>query len=300
MKSNLIKVFVLFTFATSVIFTACKKEEVLPPIDGFNSSDDVASSNLVAHWPLDGDGKEKKSGVAPSKTTNATFVTGAKGQGVKLNKGFLDYPSIPALDITTGSITLSTWAKLSNTKQTAGGASHISPIFTITGGPNNNIGNLSLFGNTHELTTSDSIQIKAEFHFDKGDGTEFGGDAINMIRQEPWMDGTHNWDANKIGGKWAHIVYTYDGSTAINKIYVNGVKINNGAWESRNGGSPLAMKFFKPNRPVIGATFSVADGTNAEVWNSALIGEVDEVRVYNKSLTVAEIGALYKLELAGR
>jgi hypothetical protein len=31
-----------------------------------------------------------------------------------------------------------------------------------------------------------------------------------------------------------------------------------------------------------------------------LIGEVDEVRVYNKSLTVAEIGALYKLELAGR
>ncbi|MBK6365373.1 MAG: LamG domain-containing protein [Saprospiraceae bacterium] len=282
-------------------FSSCgDDDDDLPPIDGYNNSNEVAATNLLAHWGFEGDGKETKSGTAPSKTVNGTFVTGAKGKGVKFDAGFFDYPRIPALEIATGSITLSAWAKISNTKQTPTGGSTISPIFSIAGGPNANIGNLALFGNTHGLTSSDSIQVKAEFHFDKGDGTEFGGDAINMTKKEPWMDDTHTVDPNKIGGKWAHIVYVYDGSTANNRIYVNGVKISNSAWESRNGGNPLNMKFFTPTRPIVGATQSVANGTNAEPWNAALKGEVDEIRVYNKPLTVAEIGALYKLEKAGR
>ena len=303
MKSKIFNFLLVAGIAGSLILgtTSCgDDEDTLPAIDGYNNSDEVASTNLIAHWPLDGNGVEKKSNVAPSKSTNASFVAGAKGQAVKFNAGFLDYPSISSLNITSGSISISTWAKLTNTKLVAGGASNISPIFSIAGGPNANIGNLALFGNTHELTTSDSIQLKAEFHFDKGDGTDFGGDCVNMIRKETWMDDTHTPNANKIGGQWAHIVYVYDGSNANNRLYVNGVKISNAPWESRNGGAALAMKFFSPNRPIIGATQSVANGTNAETWNKALTGEVDEIRVYNKSLTVAEIGALYKLEKAGR
>jgi len=294
--------FIFIALLGAVMFmgiTSCGEEE-LPPIDGYNTSDEVASTNLVAHWAFEGDGKEHKSGVAPSKTQNGTYVTGAKGKGVKFDSGFFDYPRIPALEITTGSISISAWAKISNQKANPTAVSAISPIFSIAGGPNTNIGNLAIFGNTHGLTTSDSIQMKAEFHFDKGDGTEFGGDAVNMIKKESWMDDTHTVAANKIGGQWAQIVYVYDGSTANNRIYVNGVKISNSAWESRNGGNPLSMKFFTPTRPIIGATQSVANGTNVEPWNAALKGEVDEIRVFNKPLTVAEIGALYKLEKAGR
>ncbi|SCX86552.1 LamG-like jellyroll fold domain-containing protein [Flavobacterium caeni] len=273
----------------------------LPPIGGYYSADEVGAADLLAYWPLNGNGTESKSNTAPNNTQNTSWVSGIKGQAASFNTGFLDYPSIPALNSPEGSITISCWAKISNTKLVDGGPSNISPIVAFSGGPNTNIGNLALFGNTHGLVSSDSIQIKAEFHFAMPDGvTDFNGDCINMIKQESWMDDTHTWNPNKIGGQWAHIVYVYDGSTANNRIYVNGVKISNSAWESRNNGDAMPMDFFQPTHPMIGATPSVANGTNSEAWNAALKGDVDEVRVWKKVLSLADINSLYQLELAGR
>ena len=142
--------------------------------------------------------------------------------------------------------------------------------------------------------------MKGIFRIKNEDGSEFGGDAVNVIRQEDWMDNTHTWNANKIGGQWAHVVYTYDGATATNRIYVNGVKISNSAWEVRNGGDAKMLNHFTPTRPVIGALETVVSGTNTDTWNAALKGQVDEVRFYDKALSQQEIGALYELERAGR
>jgi len=296
-----IKLLSLLVVAIAASFTSCKNEEPLPPIGGYNTADEVASANLIAYWGLNGNGVEAKSSTNPSSSTNVTWVDGVKGKAAKMNAGFLKYPSIASLTTVNGSITISCWAKISNTKIVAGGVSTISPIFTLTGGPNTGIGNLSLFGNTHELTTSDSIQLKAEYHFKMPDGTSsFNGDCVNVIKQESWMDATHTWNANKIGGKWAHIVWVWDGATANTRIYVNGVKISNSAWESRNNNVAMPFALFTPSYPVIGATWSVAEGTNSDAWNAALKGEVDEIRVYNKLLPTADIGALYELEKAGR
>lgn len=282
-------------------FTGCKpEEETLPPIGGYNNANEVASANLVAYWGLNGDGKELKSSTMPSATENVSWVDGVKGKAAKMEAGFLKYPSIAALTTFNGSISISCWAKISNTKETPDGVSTISPLFTLTGGDNANIGNVSLFGNTHGLTTSDSIQMKAEYHFKKADGTSFNGDCVSLIKHESWMDDTHTWNANKIGGKWAHIVWVWDGATANTRIYVNGVKISNSAWESRNNGEEMPFKVFTPAYPVIGATWSVAEGTNGETWNAPLTGEIDEIRVFDKLLTTAEIGSLYELEKAGR
>ena len=297
-KINLLSLLAIALFA--VAFTGCKKETPLPPIGGYNNADEVASDNLVAYWGLNGDGKEAESSTMPSEVKNVTWVDGVKGKAAHMDAGFLKYPSIVALTQFDGSISVSCWAIVSNTKLTPDGVSNISPLFCLTGGPNGNIGNLSIFGNTHGLTTSDSIQLKAEYHFKNPDGNEFGGDCINMIKQESWMDDTHTWNANKIGGKWAHIVWVWDGATANTRLYVNGVKISNSAWERRNNGNPMPFAVFTPSYPVIGATWSVAEGTNTDTWNAALKGDVDEVRVYNKLLTVAEINSLYQLELAGR
>ena len=88
--------------------------------------------------------------------------------------------------------------------------------------------------------------MKGVFRIKNDDGSEFGGDAVNMIKQEPWMDATHTWAANKIGGQWAHIVYIFDGPTGTNKLYVNGVKISNSAWEVRNGGNAKMLNHFLP------------------------------------------------------
>lgn len=312
MKTNRILISTLVLGVGIFAFNGCGSDDdggSLPPIGGFNNADEVGATDLLAYWPLNGNGTESKSSTAPSNTVNVAWVDAVKGKGAKMSAGFLDYPAIAALSAnTSGSYTVSAWAKISNTKLVADGPSNISPIISFTGGPNANIGNLALFGNTHGLTSSDSIQMKAEFHFKRtpDDGTDFGGDAINMIKMEPWMiegnagGANHTAAANKIGGQWAHIVYVYDGITANNRIYVNGAKISNSEWESRNNGEAMPMTFFTPSRPIIGALWSVAEGTNLDAWNKPLTGEVDEIRVWKKVLSQADINALYQLEAAGR
>jgi hypothetical protein len=271
----------------------------LPPIGGYNNANEVAATSLKAYWPLNGNGKESISNTSPSSTVATTYVAGIKGEAASFNSGYMAYPAITALNTTSGSASISCWAKVTNTKLVAGGPSNISPIFSLTR-TGETFGNLNLLAETHGLTTSDSIQMKGVFRIKNTDGSEFGGDAVNMIKQESWMDNTHTWAANKIGGKWAHVVYIFDGPTGTNKLYVNGVKISNSAWEVRNGGAAKPLNHFLPTRPVIGALETVANGTNTDAWNAALKGQVDELRVYDKALTPSEIGALYELELAGR
>jgi hypothetical protein len=283
------------------LWTSCSSDDdnSLPPIGGYNSADEVAATSLKAYWPLDGNGKETVSNTSPSSTVATTYVDGIKGQAASFNSGYMAYPAITALNTTSGSASISAWVKVSNNKANPAATSTSSPIFSLTR-TGEAFGNLNLLAETHGLTTSDSIQMKGVFRIKNDDGSEFGGDAVNMIKQEPWMDATHTWAANKIGGQWAHVVYLFDGPTGTNKLYVNGVKISNSAWEVRNGGLAKNLNHFLPTRPVIGALETVVNGTNTDAWNAALKGQVDELRFYDKALTPAEIGALYELELAGR
>lgn len=313
MKTNKFLCYSLALGLGVTLFTSCGSDDSsssLPPIGGYNSADEVAAADLVAHWPLNGDGIERISNTAPSSTVATTFAEGAKGQAATFNSGYLKYPSIAALAGVTGSITVSSWVKITNQKANPDAVSTISPIFTLTN-PNEQVGNLAIFGNTHGLTTSDSIQMKAEFKVKKVDGTTFGGDAVNMTKMEPWMiegnaaGAIHTAAANKIGGQWAHIVFVYDasGGKTMARIYSNGVKISNAEWENRKiDGQEVMVPFnqFTPTYPIIGALRTVVEGTNIDTWNAALKGSVDEIRVYKKALSQSDIGALYELEKAGR
>ena len=306
--NDLKKLSLLSLLAVTFSLTSCKEDDPLPPIDGYNSADEVAKTDLVAYWPLNGNGAESISNTNPNKSVGNSFEDGIKGQGLKLTAGYLSYPEIAALAAINGSITISSWAKISNTKTSAGANSTISPIISLTN-PVEQMGNVSIFGNTHGLSSSDSIQMKAEYKIKGLDGNVFGGDALTYTKMESWQidenangaSPQHAAFANKIGGKWAQVVYRFfiqDGKT-YNQIFVNGVKISNPPFEKR---SDMAIPFnqFTPSYPVLGALKTVVEGTNADVWNAALTGSIDEVRIFKKSLSDTEISALYKLELAGR
>ena len=315
MKTLKLSGFALAMALSIGFFVSCSDDDdpqptPLPPIDGYNSADEVGAADLVAYWPLNGTGVENKSTTSPSSTVGTTYENGIKGQAAKFTAGFMKYPSIPALAGVTGSITVSAWVKISNTKATPESIGTISPILTLTN-PIEQVGNLAFFGNTHGLITSDSIQMKAEFKVKKPDGTTFGGDCVNMTKMEPWMitdnenGQNHTAAANKIGGQWAHVVFQYDasGGKTMCRIYANGVKISNSQWENRqDGGVDVELPFnqFTPTYPIIGALRTVADGTNTDTWNAALNGSIDEIRVWKKALIPADINALYKLEKAGR
>lgn len=76
-------------------------------------------------------------------------------------------------------------------------------------------------------------------------------------------------------GTWYHIVATWDG--VVNKIYVNGTEVSIIGTESTSTGWGIASE--------IGRCYTTA----GYVWN----GSIDEVRIYNRSLSAAQVYNLF-------
>jgi len=74
---------------------------------------------------------------------------------------------------------------------------------------------------------------------------------------------------NPFVGQWAHVVATFDGTTA--RIYLNGEEVGSGGFSLGNAiGADMRIGSYNANSP----TFN---------------GDIDEVRIYNRALTQAEI-----------
>jgi hypothetical protein len=275
---------ILITGSIVLSTTSCDDEEKLPPIGGFNSSNDVAAANLVAHWAFEGDGKERKSGAIPASSINASYEAGAKGKALKLTAGYLAYNEIAALN-SLPNMSVSLWAYFNNN------GTHPTPFFTLTR-PNEWAGNINLMAETGwKPAGNDTLIVK--------------GLVVTKVNNNPSFQDSRN-EPSKGGvqvpkgvNKWHQLVMTWDGTTSNFKIYVDGVKVSNPEWEQRGTTGPL--NFFTPTKAVIGAWgTNVPGGGTADSWQKPLTGSIDELRVFNKALTDAEIGALFQLELAGR
>lgn len=290
-----IKFFGMVAVATmAVFFTGCKPAvEVLPPIGGYNSADEVAKADLVAYWPLNGDGTESLSSTAPANSKNVTWVAGVKGQAASFNVGFLTYNAIANLGANLQSgFTISAWIKVSNN------GDHPSVFFSLSRS-NEWAGNINFMSETGWMkATSDSITVKGllvsstDFGFQDTRNTVKANAADLAAGQIPYP--------NKIGGQWAHAVYTWDNTTKLAKIYVNGVKISNPVWENRDATGTKNFVVTAPTHPIIGAFETFANGTTTDAWNTGLVGQIDEIRVWKRALILSDIGALYQLEKAGR
>ncbi|KAF2519981.1 LamG domain-containing protein [Flavobacterium salilacus subsp. salilacus] len=282
---------------SGILLTSCGSDddggsEPLPPIGGYNSADEVGADDLLAYFPLNGNGEEVISGTMPSNSSNVSYVEAIKGEGGSFNQGFIAYPSIAALSNTLNDFTISTWAKVTNNGESG------SVFFTLSR-PNEWAGNINFLAETGwGPATSDSITVKGQIVSNNELAWQ---DTRNTIKSSPEdiADG-HVPFPNKVGGQWMHAVLTWEGSTRMFKVYVNGVKISNPKWEERGTAESPAFMFTTPTLPVIGAFATTANGTATDAWDKGLTGQLDEMRVWKKALNAADINALYELELAGR
>lgn len=300
-KLQKLMILLAFVLVSSVVMVSCGDDEddddTLPPIGGYNSADEVGSADLIAYWPMDGNGTEKKSNVSPEATQGVTFATGIKGQGAKFADGYLAYPSITNLSSSIGTMTISMWAKVYNNGTTDG---HPSMLFGLTRA-NEWAGNINFMAETGwKSSTSDTLTVKGLVVIKNTDGSANWQDIINAVNPSAEdIAAGHVAAPNKNSGKYAHYVIVWDGAAGTFKIYANGQKISNPVWESRNGGSELPLSFFTPTRVVMGAFEPNVTGT-PDGWQRPLVGEIDEVRVWKKALSAADINSLYELEKAGR
>lgn len=305
MKTNKIFISAFALSLAFVSFTSCSSDSgsSLPPIGGYDNAGQVGAADLVAYWPLNGNGKESISSTSPSSTVGTSYETGIKGQGAKMTNGYMKYPSISALTATMNAYTISAWAKLKNNQTPTTGS--VSVLLSLSR-PNEWEGNLNMYAETGQRpaveasgAVNDSIVFKSGFRTTASDGQAYE----NLLHLEPWMiadnlvtPGKHVARPIAVGGTWAHVVATWDGTTNKFIVYINGMKSSNPAFEIR--GSNTSIVFDTPTAPVIGAFGNV--DTTADTWNKPMTGSVDEIRVWKKALSAADVNSLYELELAGR
>ncbi len=308
MKKRISYLFAAGILISAATISSCSKsssDPVLPQIGGYNNSNEVAAANLKAHWGFEGTTNESITGAVPTASLRASFVTGVKGQALKLDSGYLLYPSMAALNLPTfGSATVSAWVYTDNTN------SLTTSLFTLalTGAAQTdwNMGPLNMYFETGRPTTYDDTLVLHSAIATYVSGSRLGGDNINDY-------GTREVDFKTVHGtnKWVQYILRYDATGSFIDIYANGVLVSNNNFRYKYTGALPGVGFgplLLPNalsttQVLIGGFANTTTGFPASLqqgWQGLYRGNIDELRVFNKALTAAEITALYQLELAGR
>jgi len=296
---------------TMLSIGSCSKKSSSPPdngggggptgpvlIGGYPSSDSVAAANLIAYYPFDGNANDVKGGVTAT-TSGVTFNTGIRGQAYQGSAS-----GYATLAPTTGlanlqSYSLSVWynqpAQPSNSPNDPEGMFF---LFSTAGNPE------ILLENEHYAPVAgDSVQLHAGF-YNPAVTTGFKG--WNMT----------TFDTAAIG-KWVHFVMTYDGPSSTYTVYQDGVAMLN----QSTFGTTTPSILYQSNPPTVPANpvgnldfssdppQSVVIGTwPAGLYgvsptlgsNGCFLGQLDELRVFNKALSLSEIVGLYLNGRAGR
>lgn len=304
---KVIGLFSIFSAALLIVTTSCNKDEdePLPPIGGYNNSNEVAAANNVAHFTFDGTNNEVKGNVSPTTAVGATFTTGVKGQGLTLTNGYLLYPALSALSNANAlnNASLSGWVKVGNNGSSA------TCFFALTQATSVqadwNTGPIMIYGETGKaVSVDDTLALHAAFSTWIS-GVRYGGDNIN-----DYGDREIDFKTVKTGGTWVHVVAVYNSNESgksVLDIYANGILVSNKKFRVRERGNPAAamgpIVTVPPVQAVIGGFPTASNGFPNSLnqgWQKNMTGSLDELRVYTKALTGDEILALYELEKAGR
>ncbi len=279
------------------VIASCSKDNTvsLPAIGGYNSSNDVASSNLVAHWTFDGTNNEDISKTAPSKSTNASFTTGIKNQALQLSSGYLLYPTISALSSASalGSFTVSAWVNTANNGSTSSGVFALSSPTATDWGQMINL----LVETNQRNATSDTLILHGILG-QYATGQRSGQDNVNS---GDLVDAGNTFKIVKGGGKWTHVAFKYDGSASTIDIYANGSVVSNSKYRQR--GTLGQLVFPTPTQVLIGGFPNITTGFSGspnQTFEGLFSGSIDEIRVFNKALSDTDVSALYNLEVVGR
>jgi len=282
-----------------LIFSGCDKNNdvSLPPIGGYNSSDEVGSANLVGYWSFDGNGKEAKSGASPASSVGATYVNdGVRNQALSLSNGYLYYTQAMAALASGQPFTVSAWVMVTNTGSATSAPMNVPYQYLQLSIPGQLFGNFNGLIQTDQFKFSSDTLVFKSIYKDATNGTQ---DNINNFGTA----GTDFKVVKKAGtGEWVNVVTTYNpnggtGNQNIFRIYANGVMVSNTNFELRGS----AFKY-TPGETIIGGWYNNIPGktVSTDTWTVPFNGKIDEIRVWNKLLPETDITSLYELGKAHR
>jgi len=267
---------------SSLWITSCKDDPAPDPNAGKTDPSTIATTNLIAYFPFDGNGIESIANLSPTVSDGVTYVAGRRGQayqGAELAHLLYTLPDASKMKSLT-SFSIGMWIK--------------SPL--VTGDPEPTIfeigksddffwGNLKLALNRLSAT-ADTLQLKAFF---LKSGATWSGQHISYTNNTLLVD------------HWMHLVFEYDATTSKYKIYKDGMQIvTNDGVENRFSAPdvPLGdLAFANADVINIGAWRTKTEGGLTDAWMGWFKGNLDELRVYDKALSDTEVKALYDAEV---
>ena len=251
-------------------------------IDGYMKTEEVYPKDLIAYWSFDDTKAETISNTAPGGSANDVFVSGGvRGKALQLTAGYLYFPT-QFVKFRTDSLkswTISAWVKILNNGSKRTMLFQLARPGSLTG----NI-NFALNTNSFPATTTNTLRIQPTF------STVGGGTQDNLNNNLSPMIGM---------SKWTHIVLTYEVTTGVFNIWGDAVKI--GGFPNRGVGNNL-FRSYEPSEVIIGANYNSIPGktVNTDATFAAMTGQIDELRIWNRSLPDAQIRALFNLGNAGK
>ena len=102
-------------------------------------------------------------------------------------------------------------------------------------------------------------------------------------------------DARLTLGAWSHVAATFDTATQVIAVYINGQRVHTSCGPG-DVCSPVTSILQSPSDVMIGAaTYNSLPGIGS-FWS----GRIDEVEVFNRALSLAEIQAIFNARSAGK
>lgn len=263
----------------------------LPKIGGYDKSDDIASTNLVAKFSFEDDINDAQGNVTDGSSSNTSFVEGAVGKAWQgSTNGYTVYGS-PGTKLTgLSSFTVAFWIKTSVHTEGA------EALFMLSN-ESSWIGNLFVL---QESGTEGVDSIRLKIKFDNWDAAAW---------KEQWIEISGEYRLTGMSDTWVHLALTYDGSSSKFYVYLNGAKrelpdnfTNRYEDDPESGGAALGnLKFNNATKFIFGAYQNmVGIGGDPDTWMKNFDGQLDEFRIYDKALIDTDIDALFQLEKAGR
>ncbi|MGI9427797.1 MAG: LamG-like jellyroll fold domain-containing protein, partial [Bythopirellula sp.] len=227
-----------------------------------SSSQAAIEDGLVAYYPLDGnanDGSTMHNNMV--SFGDASFGTGKVGSGGGLFDGTGDYFGTSGTDIFGGAPTAYSWQ------------AWIKPQADVTG------------QDDYILATTDAANSNAGFAISARIDSSEQLDVFKSTSNANWWN-NHN---NPLSGAspmstdgWYHVATSWDGTNL--DVYVNGT-LDNGTEVATNSASESDIPTFTPS--------GLRIGTDQNAPDRFFHGEIDEVAVWDRAISAAEISSLY-------
>ncbi len=257
--------------------------------------DNIASANLIAYWSFNDTPNDAKGRVGTA-TDSVKYVAGKRGKAYQGGNGaYITFPYAAGDNMASvKQYTVAFWVKFAE----RGGADG---ILSLSGG--------------EVVTGSDGVASTPSDHWAAGMQIYQDGPAdsvqlrtVGNRNSFGLIWGPEGKSPMAVGSAWYHFAVKYDNANSTKSYYLNGKNLGYLAVDSLTQGAGLTPDELlgdlhlytradgKANIGVIGYWANNVLGYDVQSWQGSFLGQLDEMRFYNRALTDAEMQALYDAE----